>query len=356
MGHDAVHVALHEPGEPLEVPVSRSAAGVRDPLHQRAHPARIGAGIGLREHLLHDVAGGKELVLGYELPVALPGAALLQDLLLPEEPAALRDDLSGTCVPVLPLPGILAGHEDVLGVLEGPGRLCVALLREPCLLVLPDLRDDLLAGVLDEMEAVVDDVEMRVPLEECPLEICVHVAGDGLHMGHPFIPDVVAEVVHDLLPLRACKPERMPCLQIDNHGGVHVPVVQPGLVYAQIPCLALRLPEHPLSIPALLRIERLEPRPVDLLHDVPVQSCHEGHRLERLAQGEQVLHEREERQRYAVSRCPERHLLCEGVPAFPACPSPAGYLYPRPLHAQGKMPERDGDLPVALHRLPAAGA
>jgi hypothetical protein len=141
-------------------------------------------------------------------------------------------------------------------MLEGPGCLCMALLREPCLLVLPDLRDDLLVEVLDEVEAVVDDIEMREALQECPLEVGVHVAGDGLHMGHPFLSDMVAEVVHDLLPLRACKPEHMPCLEVDDHGGVLVAVMELELVYAQVAGLALRLPEHPLSILALLRVKK----------------------------------------------------------------------------------------------------
>ncbi len=33
-----------------------------------------------------------------------------------------------------------------------------------------------------------------------------------------------------------------------------------------------------------------------------------------------------------------------------------GYLDPCPLHPEGQVPKRDGDLPVALHRLSAAGA
>ena len=76
---DSLHVSLHEPGEPFEVPVPGAAARVHDPLHGSAHRIRIGARIGLHEHLIYDVAGGKELVLGYEVLVALPGPSLLQD-------------------------------------------------------------------------------------------------------------------------------------------------------------------------------------------------------------------------------------------------------------------------------------
>jgi len=81
MRDDAVHVALHEPGE---VPVFRATARVHDPLHR----IRIGARIGLREHLIYDVAGKGQLVLGYEVLAALPGPSLLQSLLLAEEGAA----------------------------------------------------------------------------------------------------------------------------------------------------------------------------------------------------------------------------------------------------------------------------
>ena len=64
--------------------------------------------------------------------------------------------------------------------LRGTRGLGVALLLKPCLLVLPDLTDDLLVEVLHDMEAVVDDV--REPLKKGALEVGVHVAGDGLYM------------------------------------------------------------------------------------------------------------------------------------------------------------------------------
>ena len=96
-------------------------------------------------------------------------------------------------------------------MLEGPCGLGVALLLKPCLLVLPDLTDDLLVEVLHDMEAIIDDVQVRKPLKKGALEVCVHVAGYGLHMGHPLSEHKVAEIKHDLPPLGMDKPQGMPC-------------------------------------------------------------------------------------------------------------------------------------------------
>ena len=128
MRDDSLHVPLHEAGNPGEVPVFRAAADLHDPLHRSAHLICIGARIGLREHLIYDVAGKGQLVLGYELLVALPGASCLQGLLLAEEPTAPRDDLAGACIAILPLPGVGTGLKDVCGVLEGPCSLSLACL------------------------------------------------------------------------------------------------------------------------------------------------------------------------------------------------------------------------------------
>ena len=128
MRDDSLHVPLHEAGNPGEVPVFRAAARVHNPLHGSAHLIRIGARIGLREHLIYDVAGKGQLVLGYEVLAALPGSSLLQGLLLAEEPTAPRDDLAGACIAILPLPGVGTGLKDVCGVLEGPCSLSLACL------------------------------------------------------------------------------------------------------------------------------------------------------------------------------------------------------------------------------------
>ena len=241
-------------------------------------------------------------------------------------------------------------------MLEGPCGLGVAFVLKPCLLILPDLTDHLLVEVLHDMEAVVDDREMRMALKECPLEVGVHVSGDGLHLRHPFLPDVVAQVVYDLLLLEVCKPQDMPHLKVYDHGGVAAPVVQLELVCAQVARLALRLAELPLFVPILLRVEPREPRLVDLFHDVPVKACRGRYRLEGLPQGKQVLREGEQRQRDAVAGSPEGDVLDAGCPALPARPSWAGYLYSCPLHPQREVPKRNGGLPIFLHRLSAAGA
>ena len=79
MRDDPFHVPLHEAGNPGEVPVFRAAARVHDPLHGSAYRIRIGTRIGLCEHLIYDVAGSKQLVLGYELLIALPGPITVRD-------------------------------------------------------------------------------------------------------------------------------------------------------------------------------------------------------------------------------------------------------------------------------------
>jgi len=160
MRDDSLHVPLHGAGNPGEMPVFRAAADLHDPLYGSAYRIRISARIGLREHLIYDVAGCEELVLGYEVLVALPGPSLLQGLLLAEEGASPEDHLAGVCIALLPLPGVGTGHKDVCGVLEGPCGLGVALLLKPCLLILPDLTDHLLVEVLHDMEVVVDDVQV----------------------------------------------------------------------------------------------------------------------------------------------------------------------------------------------------
>ena len=73
---------------PGEMPVFRAAADLHDPLHRIAHALLLPVAVGSGEHLICDVAGKGQLVLGYELLVALPGPSPLQSLLLTEEGAS----------------------------------------------------------------------------------------------------------------------------------------------------------------------------------------------------------------------------------------------------------------------------
>jgi len=206
------------------------------------------------------------------------------------------------------------------------------------------------------MEVLVNDVQVRKPLKECALEVCVHVAGDCLHIGYPLSEHKVTEFMHDLLLLGMSELQHMAHLKVYDYGGISVPVVQLERICAQIPCLPLRLPESGLAVLALLRIERREPRAVDRLHHIPVEPYHEGHCLKGLTQGKQVTHECEQQQRDALAWGPEGHLFREGAPALPACSSWSQDLYPRPSHPQRGVPKRNGSLPVFLHRLSAARA
>ena len=72
---------------------------------------------------------------------------------------------------------------------------------KPCLLILPDLTDDLLVEVLDQVEAVVDDVQAREPLKECALEVRVHVAGDGPQRGMDYARHGIQDPCRQGLPL-----------------------------------------------------------------------------------------------------------------------------------------------------------
>ncbi len=151
------------------------------------------------------------------------------------------------------------------------------------------------------MEVLVDDVQVREPLEECALEVGVHVAGDCLHIGYPLSEHKVTEFMHDLLLLGMSELQHMACLKVYDYGGISVPAVKLELICAQIPCLPLGLPESGLAVLALLRIERREPRALDLFHDVSVEACRGRYRLEGLPQGEQVTHEGEQQQRDALA-------------------------------------------------------
>ena len=73
---------------PGEVPVSRSPADLHYLLHRIAHALLLPVAVGPAEHLIYDVAGSQQLVLGYEVLVPLAASALLGGLLLSEEGAS----------------------------------------------------------------------------------------------------------------------------------------------------------------------------------------------------------------------------------------------------------------------------
>lgn len=192
MGDNAFHVSLDEPGEPGEVPVPRAAARLGDAPHHAAHALRLPAGIGLREHVLHDAAGREQPVPLEEVPASLAAPSACGRLRPAGEPAALRDGLACTGGPVLGAPRGGAGHQDMLRALQAPGTLLASLVPEPPLPVLPGFRDRLVIEAPDQMEAVVDDRRMGMALGEGPLEVGIHVACDacGLH-------DVPAQAGHE---------------------------------------------------------------------------------------------------------------------------------------------------------------
>jgi hypothetical protein len=204
------------------------------------------------------------------------------------------------------------------------------------------------------MEVLVDYVQVREPLKECTLEVCVHVAGDCLHLRHPLSEHKVAEFMHDLPPLGMDKPQHMARLKIDDHGGAAAAIVQLERICAQIPCLPLRLPERPFAAFSF-RVEPRKPCPVDGLDHILVEPCRERYRLEGLPQGKEVLREGERRQCDSVAWDPEGHPFRECAPALPACSSWPQDLYPRPSHPQREVPEHDGVFPFFSIALPQQG-
>jgi len=126
-GNDPSPVSLCEAGNPGEVPISRLAADLHDPLHGSAHILLLRAQVSLKEHLICDVAGAGQLVLGYEVLVVLQGVALLHGQLIAEKSIPLiplETSLPDKDVALFSVPGVRTRHKDVLGVLERAGLAC----------------------------------------------------------------------------------------------------------------------------------------------------------------------------------------------------------------------------------------
>ena len=80
------------------------------------------------------------------------------------------------------------------------------------------------------MEVVEYRLDPFAALLEGLLEIGIHVAGDSFYAFHPLHPDMVNEVVDDLLLLAVADPEDVAALHVDDVRSVAVPVMQLELI------------------------------------------------------------------------------------------------------------------------------
>lgn len=118
-----------------------------------------------------------------------------------EQRGALLGDLALRGLAVLPEQRLARERWHALASLGRLGGLLVALSFEPRLLVLAHGGHRLVVEALDDAEAIGRDPQVGAPLREALAEVRVRVAGHRLDPGHPPEPDVLHEVVDDLLLL-----------------------------------------------------------------------------------------------------------------------------------------------------------
>lgn len=105
---------------------------------------------------------------------------------------------------------------------------------EPLPLVLPDLRDHLVAEVPDEAEVVAGDDRVGVAPLEGDLVGGAHVARHAYDPAHPPVAHEVAEAICHLPAPAVGQMEDAPVPQVDHHGGEPAAVAGPEFVYADV--------------------------------------------------------------------------------------------------------------------------
>lgn len=206
--------------------------------------------IGQPELLLDDVGGHEEGVLLEEGLQAL-GVATAPDVLLELEGAAdLIQDFPLLLAGSLPVPacqGLRVGGEDPPGVLEAPGVAVAALIGEPLLLVLADAADDVLVEVLHDVEAVEDNLQVRVVPLELVAEAGVHIAGHGLDLEHPVPAHELQEAGDHIHGLALGDEEDVLGVGVHDDGGELVAVMELELIDGQGLGLLLGSAELPVD-------------------------------------------------------------------------------------------------------------
>ena len=127
--------------EPEEMSVAGSFADIHDVNDLVCHLGFIGHPVGIRKLFLDQVDREEKLVLQKEFIVSGFMPTLADNVLGFEQIAALMQNLSfGGFLILFPQRGTI-GSQDVAGLLECPGRIDVAFLKEPPLFILPDFTD-----------------------------------------------------------------------------------------------------------------------------------------------------------------------------------------------------------------------
>ena len=98
------------------------------------------------------------------------------------------------------------GGKDEPRSLEALGLFGPAFPQELGLDIFSYSTDDLFVEILDDVEVVEDNLEVRTFFLEGLLEIGIHVAGDSDDVGHPISADMLDEVVNDLFLLALLEP------------------------------------------------------------------------------------------------------------------------------------------------------
>ena len=257
-------MADQQPPKPLHMLVSTVGAEVQNLRDELQHARLVPAGIGFLQQLLDKVCGEQETVLLEDALVTLqiPDVPAL-DFRDGENLSLLAQNPAFLGFPILACQRLAAGCHDVLAVLQQPCSLQIAFCNQSLLFVFSNLSNDLVVEVLDDVEVVEDHAQMRAFLLERLLEIRIHVKGDSLDVGHPFQPDVLDEVVDDLLLLSLCNPEDMAVRHVDDVRRILVAVVQLELVDAEETRLFFGAAEPPV-----LDVELFQPPLVDGFHNV----------------------------------------------------------------------------------------
>ena len=177
--------------------------------------------------------------------------------------AFLPENLAFAGFAILPLQRCTVRCQNVLAPFQQLSCLMVSCFLQAFLLVLADFAHDLVIEVLDDMEIIEDHPQVRALFLESFLEVRVHIKGNGFHMRHPFQPDMLDEIVDDLLLLSLGNPKNVAVRHVDDVGRVFVSVVQFELVDAKEPRMLFWAAK--LSV---FDVKFLEAALVNSLHDV----------------------------------------------------------------------------------------
>ena len=156
----------------------------------------------LLQHLLDEVRHEQQSVFFEDALIALHVANVAAlDFCHGEDAAFLAKGLPLARFAVFPLQCRTAGRQDMPATLQAFRGFVIPSILQTFLLVFPNLADDLVVEVLNDVEVVEDHAEVRAFLHESLLEVGVHVKRDRFDVRHPLQADVLDEVIDDLFLL-----------------------------------------------------------------------------------------------------------------------------------------------------------